>query len=99
MSKEASGEADSPGSASSRWNEESGLGVRRQSSGALASVEKVVRVSKAQFTILGACGAMPRQAFRVVSFRRFLARPPKDRFRSSLVRLVETTWHSEPRAP
>ena len=75
--------------------------VDGQSSDARASVVRIVRVCKALFTIFGACGATRTASVRsdVISFSRFRARPRTDRFRSSLVRWWEPTWHSERPVP
>src|SRR5271169_4106533 len=57
MLKGSMAEADPPGSASSDWKEESGVVAEGQFCGAPASVEEIVRVRKALFTIFGACRA------------------------------------------
>ena len=57
MSYGAFADAHLPGSVTRGWNDESGGIVGGQFPGALLSVGGIVRVSKALFTILGACGA------------------------------------------
>src|SRR5580700_3896017 len=65
MSKDSRAGSDRPGNASSDPKKNSGVSVVGQSCGALASVEKIVRVCKAVFTPIGLAERRALQAIRI----------------------------------